>query len=65
MFEITKLEQYMALVNRLVEIADKEELAECARLLAMNTAHYELIYGELPLQGRKKEIELEKMVKVW
>jgi hypothetical protein len=52
MAEITKLERYLALVNRLVEVADKEELAECARLLAVNIAHYEKIYGELPLQDR-------------
>ena len=42
----------MQLVDRLVQLADKEELAECARLMAMNIAHYEMIYGELPLQDR-------------
>lgn len=42
----------MQLVDRLVQLADKEELAECARLLAMNIAHYELVYGESPLQDR-------------
>jgi hypothetical protein len=52
MSDLTKLEQYMQLVDRLVRLAEKEELAECARLLAMNIAHYELIYGELPLQDR-------------
>ena len=52
MSDLTKLEQYMALVDRLVQIAEKEELAECARLMAMNIAHYEMKYGELPLQDR-------------
>lgn len=52
MSDLTKLEQYMALVDRLVQIADKEDLAEFARLLAMNIAHYEMKYGELPLQDR-------------
>ncbi len=52
MSHVKKLEQYMALVDRLVQIIDKEELAECTRLLAMNIAHYEMIYGELPLQDR-------------
>ena len=42
----------MQLVDRLVQLAGKEELAECARLLATNIAHYEMIYGELPLQDR-------------
>jgi len=52
MSDLTKLEQYMSLVDRLVQLADKEDLAECARLMAMNIAHYEMIYGELPLQDR-------------
>lgn len=46
---LTKFQQYLQLADRLVEIADKEQLAECARLLAMNLAHYEIQYGELPL----------------
>ena len=29
--------------------AAKEDLAECARLLAINIAHYESVYGALPL----------------
>jgi hypothetical protein len=52
MSDLSKLEQYMQLVDRLVQLADKEDLAECARLLAMNIAHYEMIYGELPMQDR-------------
>ena len=52
MSDLSKLEQYMQLVDRLVQLADKEELAECARLMAMNIAHYEMIYGELPMQDR-------------
>lgn len=49
MTNLTKYKQYLELADRLVEIADKEQLAECARLLAMNLAHYEMKYGELPL----------------
>ena len=30
-------------------IASKEDLAKCARLLAINVAHYKLVYGTLPL----------------
>jgi len=47
----SKLQQYLELSDKLVEIADKEQLAECARLLAMNVAHYEMQYGELPLDA--------------
>ena len=50
--DLAKLDQYMALVDKLVQLADKEELAECARLLAMNVAHYEMKYGDMPLQDR-------------
>jgi hypothetical protein len=39
----------MALVDKLVHLAEKEELAECGRILAMNLAHYQMKYGELPL----------------
>jgi hypothetical protein len=46
------LKRYIELVDKLVQLADKEELAECARLLAMNVAHYEIKYGDLPLQDR-------------
>ena len=48
--DLTELEQYMSLVDRLVQLADKEELAECGRILAMNLAHYKMKYGELPLE---------------
>ncbi|MEO5655045.1 MAG: hypothetical protein ABIR00_03560 [Nitrosospira sp.] len=32
-----------------MNIANKAELAECARLLAMNVAHYQMRYEKLPL----------------
>lgn len=51
MTDLTKYQQYLQLADRLVEIADKEQLAECARLLALNVAHYEMQYGELPLDA--------------
>ena len=53
--DITELHQYMALVDKLVQIADKDDLAECARLLAMNVAHYEMRYGALPLEEQLAE----------
>jgi hypothetical protein len=46
--DLSKVAQYMALADKLVQVADKEELAECSRILAMNLAHYKLKYGELP-----------------
>ena len=55
--DLTKLEQYIALADRLVALADKTELAECARLLAINVAHYENKYGELPLEERLSMVQ--------
>jgi hypothetical protein len=49
MTDRTQLQKYIELSDRLVEIADKEQLAECATILAMNVAHYQMEYGELPL----------------
>ena len=48
--DLTALQQYTALVDELVLHAEKEDLAECARLLAMNVIHYEIRYGALPLE---------------
>lgn len=47
--DLSRVEQYMALADKLVQLADKEALAECGRILAMNLAHYKMKYGELPL----------------
>lgn len=33
----------------LIEQATKEQLAECARLLALNLAHHQSLHGEIPL----------------
>lgn len=41
--------QTLKLSDQLVQFASKEDIAECARLLAINIAHYESVYGALPL----------------
>src|SRR5215203_3305937 len=38
------------LADMLIEKATKEQVAECARLLALNLAHYKARHGELPLE---------------
>lgn len=40
---------YWKLSDELVEKATKEQLAEVARILALQSAHYARKYGELPL----------------
>jgi hypothetical protein len=52
MSDLQKLQQYMILVDQLVAVAEKEDIAERARLLAMNVAHYKKRYGELPLEDQ-------------
>jgi hypothetical protein len=71
MTDQTILNQYLELTDKLVASADKEQLAECARILAMNVAHYELGYGELPLDvtlttthiGKPNEYQVELLAK--
>ena len=49
MADLKTFATYYKLADRLIEKVSKEDLAECARLLAMNIAHYQHKYGELPL----------------
>jgi hypothetical protein len=49
MADLSAFEQYYKLADMLIEKATKEQLAECARLLALNLAHYKATHGELPL----------------
>ena len=48
--DIERFKQYYRLIERMIEEVDKETLAEAARMLAMNVAHYRSKYGELPLE---------------
>ena len=49
MIDMSQFEQYLKLADQLISVATKEDLAECARLLAINIAHYQSKYGQLPL----------------
>jgi hypothetical protein len=49
MTNMYRFNQYLTLANQLANLATKEDLAECARLLAINVAHYEAVHGPLPL----------------
>ncbi len=49
MTDMYRFNQYLTLADQLLNVATKEDLAECARLLAINIAHYESVYGALPL----------------
>lgn len=47
--EMQKFKLSLQLIDQLSQMATKEELVECARLLAINIAHYESVHGTLPL----------------
>ena len=49
MVDMSQFQQYLKLADQLTSVASKEDLAECARLLAINIAHFESKYGQLPL----------------
>jgi hypothetical protein len=41
--------------------ASKDQLAECARLLALNVAHYASRYGELPIEEHLDFLHVENL----
>lgn len=51
MADLSSFQQYYKLADILIEQASKEQLAECARLLAFNLAHYQGLYGDVPLDA--------------
>ncbi len=60
------LEQFAEHYKRLDEMiaeSSKEDLAECARLLALNVAHYKSKYGELPLEEHQAMLETQEIDK--
>jgi len=60
MSDLSKFAQYNKLADQLIENVSKDDLAECARLLALNVAHYESKYGELPLEETLAMIGMTK-----
>lgn len=60
MADLTKFAQYYKLADQLIEKVSKEDLAECARLMALNVAHYQAKYGELPLDETLAMINMDK-----
>ncbi len=45
-----KFKEYYKTLDQMIAQSSKEDLAECARLLTLNVAHYKAKYGELPLE---------------
>lgn len=60
MSSLLELSHLYNLVDQLIEKASKEDIAETARLLAVNLAHYKMKYGELPLDETIAMIDFDK-----
>jgi len=60
MSDLSMFAKYHKLADLLIEKVSKEDIAECARLLALNVAHYQLKYGELPLDEELAMIGMSK-----
>jgi hypothetical protein len=53
MADMEELRQYTKLADMLIEASSKEDVAETARLLALNVAHYQMKFDELPLDEQR------------
>lgn len=50
MADLQTFSEYLKVEAELMKLVTKEDVLEAARLLALNLAHYELKYGELPIE---------------
>ncbi len=60
---LAEFKEYYKRLDDMIAQASKEELAECARLLALNVAHYKAKYGELPLEEHQAMLETQEIDK--
>jgi len=60
MATLLELSHLYNLTDQLIEKATKQDIAETARSLAVNLAHYKMKYGELPLDKTLAMIDIEK-----
>ena len=60
MATLLELSHLYNLTDHLVEKATKQEIAETARLLAVNLSHYQMKFGELPLEETLAMVNIDK-----
>ncbi len=60
MTDLVELSHYYTLADQLIEKASKNDIAETAKLLALNLAHYKMKYGELPLDETLAMLDIDK-----
>ncbi len=56
---LAEFKDYYKRLDAMIAESTKENLAECARLLALNIAHYKAKYGELPLEEHQAMLEVD------
>ena len=61
MDDLEEFRTFYALADRLIGGAGKEDVAEAARLLALNVAHYQLKYGALALENFAELLRAESI----
>jgi hypothetical protein len=60
MSDLSALAQYNILADLLIKKASKEDIAECASMLAMNVAHYKSKFGVLPVEETLAMLEIDQ-----
>ena len=61
MSEIEEFVGYYRLADHLIEAASKEQIAEAARLLAVNVAHYRQRFGDIPLVNFERMMRTQRL----
>ncbi len=56
---LAEFKDYYKRLDEMIADSTKADLAECARLLALNVAHYKAKYGELPLEEHQAMLEAD------
>ena len=59
--EFELYEQYSRFASALMAEASKDELSQCARVLALYLAHYRATFGDLPGSDLLAGLEAERM----
>lgn len=60
MADMNLFKQYNDLADQLIDLSSKEDVAETARLLAMNLAHYQSKFGDLLLEETLAVLETDR-----
>ncbi len=58
---LERFQNFYLEIEKLISDSSKEDLAECARLLAFNLALFKQKYGELPKEAYEKMLTIESI----